>query len=247
MKNEKLAAAWDTLAPDAEADARMRSAVLAYNAKQKENEKRNITANTDVRKRVFAPLAACLTILIALGVLFGTGVFGAKTYTATLETGETLSYKKTEVSSRSLDFGFPYGVTQRDLTTEELTCLSPALTEGFAAFRADTGELVRFEGAVGQTKVILAAQGLPATDTIVDETPSKNVINGVAVNAGYCRANNGGKPVALFCGEFQLGDITVYVERAAPLADAQTACSELTQTILQFIQNGAPDLSAVAP
>ena len=246
MKHEKMIGAWDTLTPDAQADARMRAAVLAYNGAARK-EKQNGTANTKVKRRVLAPLAACLTILIALGVLFGTGVFGAKTYTATLATGETLSYKKTEVVSRSLDFGFPYGVTSRDLTAEELTRLSSLLTEGFATFRADTGELVRFEGAAGQTKVILAAQGLPTTDTVVDETPSENVINGVAVNAGYSKANNGGKPVALFCGEFQLGDITVYAERGAPMAEAETACNELTETILGFIQNGAPEFSAVSP
>ena len=95
--------------------------------------------------------------------------------------------------------------------------------------------------------MILAAPGIVVTDTIVDEYPATHEIAGVPVACGYCRANNGGKPVALFSGEFRLGEITVYTERAAPTADAEAACGALTDTILQFIQSGEPDFSAVTP
>ena len=244
MKNNNLIRAWSGIGPDAAADERMKRAILAYNrsgAKEKERER----MKTQNRKKIWVPLAACMALLIAVGVFFGAGGLGAGRYTVTLENGDAVTYKKMDVSSSSLDFAYKFGVVTRDLTAAELKALSPLLTSGFGTFRTDTGELVRFEGKAGDTKVIMTLPGLCVTDTVVDEFPVKNEVGGTEVLSGYCRANNGGKPVALFTGQFQLGGVIVYAEHGAPFAEAKTAAETLSQTVAAFIANGAPAFSDV--
>ena len=246
MKNEKMIKAWNAVGPDNAADERMRSAILDRSRSvRKEKEKNIMETNTNRMKRVWIPIAACLTLLIAVTVMLGAGGFGIRNYTVKLENGDTISYRKTNVSASSLDFGYDYGVTTRELNTDELLKISPLLTSGFGTFRTDTRELVRFEGAADQTKVIIAIQGVPVTDTIIDEDPGKNEVCGITVSTGYGIANNGGKPVALFSGEFQLGSITVYTERSAAVADAKATSEALSNTILMFIENGEPLFSSV--
>ncbi len=87
--------------------------------------------------------------------------------------------------------------------------------------------------------------GLCVTDTVVDEFPVKNEVGGVEVLSGYCRANNGGKPVAVFTAQFRLGGVIVYAEQAAPFAEAQRACEGLSRTVAAFIANGEPAFTAV--
>ena len=246
MKNEKIIKAWNAVEPDNAAGERMRSAILDCSRSiRKEKEKNIMKTNTNRMKRVWIPIAACLTLLIAVTAIFGAGGFGVRNYTVKLENGDTISYKKTITSASSLDFRYDYDVTTRELNTDEVLKISPLLTSGFGTFRTDTGALVRFEGAADQTKVIMAIQSVPVTDTIIDEAPEKNEVCGVTVSSGYGIANNGGKPVALFSGEFQLGSITVYTERGAAVADAKTASEELSNTILRFIENGEPLFSSV--
>ena len=246
LKNEKLIKAWNAAEPDNAADARMRSAILDCSRSiRKEKEKNIMKTNTKRMKRVWIPIAACLTLLIAVTAILGAGGFGIRNYTVKLENGDTISYRKTNVSASSLNFGYDYGVTTRELTADELLKLSPLLTSGFGTFRTDTGALVRFEGSADKTKVIMAIQGVPVTDTIIDEAPGKNEVFGITVSSGYGIANNGGKPVALFSGEFQLGSTTVYTERGAAVADAKAASEELSNTILRLIENGEPLFSSV--
>jgi hypothetical protein len=83
------------------------------------------------------------------------------------------------------------------------------------------------------------------TDTVVDEFPVKNEVGGTEVLSGYCKANNGGKPVALFTGQFRLGGVIVYAEHGAPFAEAKTAAEALSQTVAAFIANGEPAFSDV--
>ena len=246
MKNEKLKKAWNTVEPDNAADARMRSTILNYNRSiRKEKEKNIMKTNTKRMKHIWIPIAACLTLLIAVTAILGTGGFGIRNYTVKLENGDTLLYKKTNISASSFVFGYNYDVMTRELSNEELQRVSPLLSSGMGTFRTDTGELVRFEGSADQTKVIMAIPGVPVTDTIIDEIPENNKVCGVTVSSGYGIANNGGKPVAVFSGEFQLGNITVYTERGAAVADAKAACDELSNTILKLIENGEPVLSSI--
>ncbi len=244
MKNEKLKAAWDAAAPDAAGDDRMRSAVLAYGRALRQRKEQN-EMKRKKNVKIWVPAAACLALLLAVGVFFGTHGFGAGRYTVTLEGGEKRTYTKTAQSSHSLDFRYAFGVTSRDLTQKELQAVSPLLTAAFGTFRADTGELIRLEGNAGETRVIMTLPGLPVSDTVVDESPAKNTVRGVEVLCGYCRANNGGKPVSLFSAEFELGGVTVYLEYGAPEAEAQAACEQFSQTVQAFIENGPPALNNV--
>ena len=243
MKNNKLIRAWSGIGPDAAADDRMKTAILACNRTGRV-EKELQTMKKQNRKKVFIPLAACMALLIAVGVFFGAGGPGAK-YTATLENGDKITYTKMAASSQSLDFGYKFGVATRDLTGEELQALSPQLTAGFGTFRTDTGELVRLEGSAGEVKVVMTLPGLCVTDTVVDEFPVKNEVGGVEVLSGYCRANNGGKPVAVFTAQFRLDGVIVYAEQGAPFAEAKTACEGLSQTVAAFIAGSAPAFTAV--
>ena len=247
MKNEKIIAAWDAAQPDAAADARMRGAILERSRLAREAKEKKAAGPAGTTKRILLPIAACLTLMIAAAAIFGVaGGFGGKTYTVNLGTGETVSFKKTRAASTSsIDFSFGFDVTSRDLTAEELQSLSPLLTSGYAAFRADTGELVRFEGEAGETKVIMALPGIVTTDTVIDETPASSTVRGVPVRCGYCLANNGGKPVTLFSAEFHLGNVTVYAERGVPGTDGSAASEEFSQTVLAFIENGEPAFGAV--
>ena len=71
MKNDCIVAAWNTVEPDAAADARMLSAILhanrtAQNRKEKMNHMTNI-------KRILIPAAACLALLAVIGVVGARG------------------------------------------------------------------------------------------------------------------------------------------------------------------------------
>lgn len=231
----------------------MRGAIRAYGRSRK--EKKTIMS----KKKILIPVAACLTLLIAATAIFAAGGFGSKKYFVTLGSGDTVTYKKTGASTAaSLNFGYDYAVETRELTAEELQAVSPLLTFGFGTFRTDTGALVRFEGAAGDTKIIMAVPGVCLTDAVIDSNPAVCEVKGVPVQTAYFKTakNSKGITTSVFCGEFQLNGIRIHAELATrqydnlnggwyEIGDEDSVCAALSQQIYQFIENGEPAFSAV--
>lgn len=211
------------------------------------------------KKKIFIPIAACLTLLIAATAIFAAGGFGGRKYTAQLRNGETITYKKNGSSMLSASaFAYDHAVETRELTAEELQAVSPLLTSGSGTFRADTGALVRFEGAAEDTKIIMAVPGVCLTDVVIDSDPAVCEVKGVPVQTAYFKTakNSKGVTTSVFCGEFQLNEIRIYAELATrqydndtggwrEIGDEDRVCAALSQQIYRFIESGGPGFSAV--
>ena len=136
MKNDKLIEAWNAAEPDAAADERMKTAVLAFSrSARKGKEQPAMTTKSKTMRQIWVPVAACLALAVALAAFFGTGF---RSYRVKLDTGDTITYKRTSsaASQGSIDFGYPFAVTSRELAADELRAISPLLTDGFGDFRA---------------------------------------------------------------------------------------------------------------
>ena len=162
MKHEKLIAAWDSILPDAAADERMRSEIMAYQRTYRQKDRSIFLGR-------YVPAAACLVLVLAAAVWFG--LRRPQTYTVTLENGQTLVYETGSETARS-QADADYGNTKsRPLTGAELYTLFPAVSgsAGDAAdaiFRAETGALIHAEGTVSPMRDCLRRiRLLPAGST----------------------------------------------------------------------------------
>ena len=167
MKNKKIMQAWQAIEPDSAADARMLEAILARNPSGKLKMKEAYPMKHLNWKRL-APIAACLVMAIAVtAVLGGTGLLGLRVQAVELRSGETVNFSKTNVLLiTNQDYGAD--VVTRDLTAEENTLLFGDLPmASFGSFDASSKELLHVEGKSGNTKVILAAPGIPVTDVVI--------------------------------------------------------------------------------
>lgn len=250
MKNKTMIAAWDQIMPDAGADARMRSQIMAYQ-RSWQAKKRTIRM-----KRVM-PIAACLA-LAAAGTTFWAirqNGFGAKDFTVTLAGGEQLVYPAYDQSAAQLaadSIVAPYAVTSRDLTADEIAKLCPLLEKTaddymFGYFKDETGELVRMEGKIGGIKICAANADLPVTDTVITGHEAESELCGVTVNTAYTvmRPNSKGIRTAVFCAEFAVDGIAIHAELAGDENNSRQICEQLSEAVYCMIQTHAPALSAV--
>ena len=250
MKNKRIIDAWNKIEPDSVAGERMLKAILARNRSMGHSEQERVpTMKKTFNWKRFAPVAACLVMVIAITAVFGNnaGWFGNRIYTANIASGEIISFYKTNApSAGSLDFGIE--VTTRELTTEENSSLFGNLgVTAQGAFSTIDKTLLRVEGKTGNVKIILAAQGVPVTDTVIEVDRDKSEIGGVQVSAGYfiTDANSSGTRNIIYLATFDIDGISVYIECGGNEKSSDDLKAEIANVIDTLIQNGAPDFSAV--
>lgn len=247
MKNEAIIAAWDSILPEQDAADRMRAAVTAYRQTHCRKAKR-------LPRNRLLPAAVCLLLIIA-----GTAAFGIRQhrlsarYTAELDNGQVLVYGSGRPAGEA-QFAYDFDITARALTADEMQMLFPGLeilpeySRAQAAFRADTGEMLRLEiAAEGGLHICLARAGLPVTDTVIAGDKSCTEICGTPVKTGYflTRPNSRGIRTAIFCAEFPIGGTTVYTELAGNEADSEQLCAQLSDTVYQMICAQAADVDRI--
>jgi len=248
MKNENYVKSVDRISPDEAARERMLGRILdAAHTNQSKTRKVNSMTRTLNWKRP-ASVAACFVLVIALIGVFGNnaGWFGGKVYTANLG-GDTISFHKANVPGED-SLHFDFDVTSRELTADEIKVIFGKMTAtAYATFNAENRSLVRLEGNVGDTKVIVAAAGTPVSDTVIEGGKNVSDVNGVPVAAGYfiTNANSQGLKTIIYFASWTLGDATEYVEISGDEADGETLSAELAAIIEQLIQNGVPDLGRI--
>ena len=246
MKNERIAAAWDSVLPDRAADDRMRRNILAYAQKERRIPMTNV-------KKYFA-LAACMVCVIAAAAIFGvrSGWFDRR-YTVTLESGETIVYQSVSKPYRADSMLYDGELKDRALTADELKMLFPALTDdagtgsSFAYFDAKTGAFVYAEGKLGDVHFHLAAAGVPLTDTVISGTESTAKIGGTDVKTGYTvtKRNSKGNRTAIFCAEYALNGTSVDLELAGDSSESAQLSERLTRILCDMIAQSAPDAANV--
>lgn len=248
MKNEAIIAAWDNILPDQTAAERMHTAITAYQQKHCRKARRLLMNK-------LLPAAACLLLIIA-----GTVVFGLRQhrlsarYIAELDNGQVLVYGSGSPPAEA-QYAYDFEITDRELTADEMLTLFPGLdilpqySRPHAAFRADTGELLRLETAAeGNLHIRLARAGLPVTDTIIAGEEGCTEICGTLVKTGYflTRPNSKGIRTAIFCAEFPIGRTTVCTELAGKEADSEQLCARLSDTVYQMICAQAADVDRIS-
>jgi len=248
MKNKRMIDSWNKIEPDSAADVRMLDAILARNRLGQFAKRKAFTMNKAFNWKRLAPVAACLVMIIAVTAIFGNnaGWFGSKVYTAELSGGTLSFYKSDDVGVGSLDFGFE--ATGRDLTSEENVILFGGLdVTSYGLFNPTNKTLLHVEGRTRNTKVILAAPGLPTADWIIEGNEETSEIKGLQVTAGYfiTSANSQGVKNIIYYASFALNDVPMYVESGGNLEESDTWKSEIASVIDTLIQNGTPNLSAI--
>lgn len=247
MKNDIIIASWDRILPDDAANERMRSNIMEY-------YKKNGTVSAAKTVKKLLPLAACFALVIAAAAFLGirNDWFGAKSYTVTLESGESFVYGRTKAIGEAC-YAYEYEVTNRQLTQDELREILPTIELSdenglpYAVFKAETGEMIRIELTADDIHVHLARKGLPLTDIIISGNESTAEINGVTVKTGYSKANPN-RPESkrlVFFSEFTIDETSVYLELAGAERDSEQLTKKLSETVLAMINGGAPDINTV--
>ena len=176
------------------------------------------------------------------------GWFGSKDYTVKLANGDTVVYRNG--SAVETGFAVEYPVTSRELTGAESDAVFPVNTEAKSAigtFRDETGELLHIEGKIGNASVIFAQEGFPVTDVVIEGEETTSLVDGIPVTTGYFITNpdsKGGQRAVFFCS-FKIGNTNVYVECFGDKDEASEVSRTAADLILQIIENGEPDFSAV--
>lgn len=252
MKNKRIIDAWNKIEPDVAATERMLVAILAHNnSSRSEKGKSYPLYGAPGRKRVI-PVAVCLAAVFVLVAVFGNsaGWFGDRVYTADLGNAGILNFHKTDIGVGSMDFGVD--VISRELTADENRILFGELpVTSYAMFNATDKALLHVDGDIkgktGVAKVILAAPGVPVTDTIIDTEIEVSDINGVPVSAGYfvTDANSRGVKNIIYLASFDRGGVSVYVALGGEESESEALRSEIATIIDSLTQNSVPDLSAI--
>jgi len=250
MKNKRIIDSWNKIELDSTADERMLDAILARNYSGKTEKRKVFTMNRTFNLKRLAPIAACLVLLVAVTAIVGNNSnwFRSSIYSETLGENGTLSFYKSDVpEAASFDFGVD--VTSRDLTADENKKLfgNVGVTSAYATFSNDDKSLLHIEAKVTNTKIILAAPGLPTTDTVIDVDTEVSTINGLPVSAGYfiTNKNSEGNRNIIYFASFTLDDISIYVELGGAEAESEAIRAEIASVIETIIQSGMPDFFKV--
>ena len=235
MKNAQIIAAWDSILPDAAAETRIRSAVLAYGEKKRSRK----------WHRYLIPVAACL-LLIAAGYRFRL----TRPLHAELDNGMRITYHATQNGIGEAMYAYDYEICERELTAEELHRLLPCSAQPdpcHAVFRAETGAFLRAETKIGEVHVHLAREGLPVTDVIVTGETSNAEIGGVPVTFGYflTKPNSRGIRTAVLYAAFMREGLQVYLETGGDEAISEQLGADLGNLVCELLRQDAPDLSEI--
>ena len=248
MRNKQIVDSWNKIEPDSAADARMLKAILARNHSGKSEKRKVSFMNKALNLKRLAPVAACLVMVLAVTAIFGNnaGWFGGKPYTAELGGGTLNFYKSGSPGVGNLDLGVD--VTSRELTAEEINVLFGDLgVTSHGIFRTSDNTLLLVEGRTGNTKVILAAHGVPVTDTPIETDRKVSEVNGVQVTAGYfiTHANSQGIKNIIYLASFDMSGVQVYVECGGNEDMGEEWKSEIVSVIDTLTKSTTLDLSAI--
>ena len=249
MKNKQVIDSWNKIEPDSAADARMLGAILARNQSMNQPIKKEIfTMSKFITLNRLAPVAACLVMVIAIMAIFGNnaGWFGGNTHTVELNGGTLNFYKSGSLGTGSLDFGIE--VTSRNITVEENNLLFGNLgVSSNGIFSKQDNTLLRLEGKIGNAKVILAAEGIPVTDTVIETNRNSSEVNGVQVSAGYfiTKANSQGIKNIIYLASFDINGVQVYIECSGSQDMSEELKSEIATVIDTLTKNTTPDLTVI--
>ena len=214
-----MAEAWDKTLPDDTVKDRMLEVI------RQASRAAGTSAKKKTRRSVLAA-AACLAVILAAAGIAGVraGRRSPAEYTAALEGGDTVRFVRVQ-SDRASSLVIDGPVVTRELTGEECAAIFGELAPQVSAvgtFREDTGELVRLEGHLGDTKVICAAAGIPLTDTLPVGEEFSSVIGDVPVTSGYfiTKANSRGEQTAVFFSGYEQEGVRVFLELAGEAGEA---------------------------
>ena len=168
-------------------------------------------------------------------------------------------------------YAYNDAIVQRPISDEEWQALFPTLSgifDGFAIFKADTGEMLHFEGwvaseeryftndagvtmrvvgGVGRLQVLASKSGLPVSDTVISGNESMTDINGVPVRTGYSisKPNSRGERTVVFFAEFTQNDATIFLSFSGDAKESKQVGEHLSEILYDMLSNGIPDLNAV--
>jgi hypothetical protein len=195
-----------------------------------------------------APIAACLVVAIAITAIFGNKArwFGSKVYAVELGSGTLNFYRSEAVGAGSLDFGIE--TNGRDLTATENGLLFGDIgATSYGLFSTIDQTLLHVEGRAGNAKIILAANGIPVTDSVIETDRNASEINGIPVSAGYwiTDKNSIGEQNIIFLASYEQDGVTVYVEDAGRLGEEDKVKADIADVIDTLTQNGMSYLPGI--
>jgi|GEM_PF-434389 len=245
MRDKRMYDSWDKVVPSKASQSRMLASVLT----KTQSKPRKVT---NMKKRsiwkIAAPVAACLVMAVAITAIFGNsaGWFGSKIYTAKLEGGTLNFYKSEAVSLRSMDFGFE--TLGRELTETENGLLFGGIkATSYGLFSEADKTLLHVEGRSGNTKIVLAANGIPVTDTVIETKRTTSEVNGIPVSAGYWLTdkNSNGEQNIIYLASYEQDGVTVYLENSGSLGEEDKVKADIANVVDTLTKNGMSYLPGV--
>lgn len=200
------------------------------------------TAN---RWKKWSVIAACFAFAVIIGIgVFYSGWFGAKTDRIILADGETITFVKTNMTASQSDLN----VTIRELSAEEIEMLFGNLPiTAHAYFDAEQHNIIGLGGTFEDMKMVVSTSGVRLLDTVIEGDEYTSTVDNTLIAAGYFvpKAGSQGGKTAIYYASFDIGENTIYLENAGLERDSEKIKQELADAIVQFIQNGAFDLSRI--
>ena len=208
------------------------------------DEKKVITAGRTMsdRKTIrpawmkWGAMAACLALVVALGVGIMPQLFGNQSYVASLSNGSQMTFTKgSENGISNLDIAV---VGMRTLSEAEASALfGDCEVDASVGFEEKTNEFIYLEGKLDNYKIVVTRSDV-SPDTIIDGEETASDIDGVKVSAGYfiTNANSQGKKNAIVYASFNTNNYTVYLETSGTESEKETLCNALAEEILKLIE-----------
>ena len=193
----------------------------------------------------WAAMAACLALVVALGIGIMPNQFGKHSYVVSLSNGKEMTFaQNSENGISSLDIAV---VGMRALTEAEASALFGDCTvDASVGFEEKTNEFIYLEGKLDNYKIVVTRSDV-SPDTIVDGEETASDIDGVKVSAGYfiTNANSQGKKNAIVYASFNTNNYTVYLETSGTKGDKETLCNALAEEILKLIETSNFDFAQI--
>lgn len=157
-------------------------------------------------------------------------------------------FKKSDyMVSSSLDMA----VTIQPLSEEDTAALFPNLDITAHAVYNDKdgtgeGELLGFEGKIGNVKIIICTSDVNIIDTEIIADEATFELNGTPISARYfvTKPNSKGEQNAIYYATFEIGKCKIYLENGGTKDNSETTKNQLTEVIQKLIENGDLDLTS---
>lgn len=205
------------------------------------------------KRIVWGAIAACFILIITFGSMLIKDVLpGSESEKIVVHNDEeTIIFEKSDsIGITQSDMAFTFKEKFRIISKKESNLLFGTLDfKGNVLFNMDSSKAVHIEGDIDNVKLIVAAPGIPVSDTVIEGEETNSTLDGVPINAGYfiTDKNSKGKRNIIYYATFKLDENTLYVENAGSEDNSESIRNEIVEVIEKLVKLKEIKLDKIEP